>query len=356
VSGGITEMRGSYFQRLYKQTPTRMWVNNPSGEECDKAIAAGAINCTTNPQYCQKLLSSDPEYIQGVIDDILLNETVDHEEVAQRVYQVVSKRILDKFRPLYEESKGEYGYVTMQDDPRRDEDTGAVMVAVQNNQKLGSNFMVKIPVIDGGMQAIEQCVEENIPICATEVFSLAQTIDICELYEKAAKRSGNHPFFYVTHITGIFDEYLQKYARRAKINIDDKVLAQAGCTVARKEYRLIKERGYKTIVLGGGVRALYHFTEMVGGDIHVTMNWKDIDTLLKEDGAVESRIETETPKDVVDEIYNKFEVFRQAYLVDGLKREEYADFGPVQLFRNSFIMGWFTLLAEISKRRTALAL
>jgi hypothetical protein len=72
-------MKKGYFHRLYEEFPTRMWINNPSGEDCDKAIVAGAVNCTTNPQYCQKLMSSDPEYITGVIDNVLLKETTDHD-------------------------------------------------------------------------------------------------------------------------------------------------------------------------------------------------------------------------------------------------------------------------------------
>ncbi len=349
-------MKKGYFNRLYEETPTRMWVNNPSGEDCDRAIDAGAVNCTTNPQYCQKLLSSNAKYIQGVIDNVLLNGTIDHEEAAVRVYQIASQRIMEKFKPLYEKSEGRYGYVTIQDDPRKDENTDAIMKAVHSNQKLCPNYMVKIPVIDGGMQAIERCVAENIPICATEVFSIAQTVDICEMYEKAAKMSGNYPPFYVTHITGIFDEYIKKLTKREGIEIDPEVLAQAGCAVARKEYRLIKEKGYHTTMLGGGARALYHFTEMVGGDVHVTINWKDVDALIKQDGPIVSRIDAETIKSVIDELYDKLEVFRQAYLDDGLKREEYADYGPVQLFRNSFMMGWHILLAEVSKRRHALAI
>ena len=349
-------MPADYFHRLQKETQTRLWINNPSGEECEKAIVAGAINCTTNPQYCQKLLSSDPDYIQRVVDDVILKETKDHEEVARRVYQKASQRIMEKFLPLYEKSEGRCGYVTMQDDPRKDEDTESVMKAVHSNQKLSPNYMVKIPVIDGGMQAIERCVEENIPICATEVFSIAQTIDMCEMYESAARRTGNYPPFFITHITGIFDDYLKRFASRSGIKIAPEVLVQAGCTVARKEYRLIKEKGYKTTMLGGGARALYHFTEMVGGDIHVTINWKDADALIRENGQVVSQIDAETPQSVIDELCDKLEVFRKAYLDDGLKREEYADYGPVQLFRNAFLMGWFTLLAEVSRRRNALAI
>jgi hypothetical protein len=99
-------MGRGYFQRLYESTPTRMWINNPSGPDCDLAIAAGAVNCTTNPQYCQKLLTSEPEYIQAVIGAVLQRETIDHEQAACRVYQIASQRIMEKFRPLYEQSSG----------------------------------------------------------------------------------------------------------------------------------------------------------------------------------------------------------------------------------------------------------
>ena len=128
-------MSPSYFHELHKKTPTRFWVNNPSGEEMDKAIAAGAINCTTNPAYCAKLLSSDPEYLRSIIDETVA-EIRDTDEAAARVYQRTAKRALDRFKPLYEESKGAYGYVTMQDDPREDHDTEAVVGCVLANRKL----------------------------------------------------------------------------------------------------------------------------------------------------------------------------------------------------------------------------
>jgi transaldolase len=116
-------MSRDYFNRLYDVAPTRMWINNPSGEDCDRAIEAGAINCTTNPQYSQKLMFSDPEYLQTVIDNVILKETTDHECAARRVYQIVSKRVMNSFRPLYEKSNGSCASVTMQDDPRQDEET-----------------------------------------------------------------------------------------------------------------------------------------------------------------------------------------------------------------------------------------
>ena len=348
-------MASNYFDKVIKETPTRLWINNPSGEEMERAIETGAINCTTNPAYCSKLLQSDPDYIRGVVDEVI-KETNDNEAAAVRVYEEASRRVMERFMPLYEQSGGAYGYVTMQDDPRQDEETDAIIQAAQRNRTLGKNFMAKIPVVQGGMEAIEACVEENMPICATEVFSMAQAIRICDLYRHAAERTGNHPPFYVTHITGIFDEYLEKVAKREGIEIASKVLAQAGCAVARKEYWMLKERGYQTTMLGGGARGIEHFTEMVGGDVHVTINWSTAEELIQADGPVVSCIDAVTPQSVIDEISDKFIDFRKAYDEDGLSDEEFAGFGPVQLFRNAFLRGWYLLLAEIPTRRHLYAL
>jgi len=344
-----------YFSRLYRETPTRFWVNNPSGEELDRAIAAGAINCTTNPAYCSKLMETDPEYLQGIIDETL-KETRDIEKAAVLVYQRAAKRVMDRFQALYEQSGGECGYVTIQDDPREDQDTGAVVRGVLSNRQLGQNYMAKIPVISGGMDAIEECVAENVPICATEVFSIAQAGYICEFYEGAVQRTGNRPPFFVTHITGIFDEYLAKVVKREGIEIAPQVLAQAGCAIARKEYELIKERGYQTTLLGGGARGTEHFTEMVGGDVHVTINWSTAQEIIVNNPPIVSRIEAEVAQSSIDELSEKLPDFRRAYEEDGLPVEEYAEFGPVQLFRNAFLKGWYLLLAEVASRRHFYAL
>jgi len=344
-----------YFSRLHRETPTRFWVNNPSGEELDRAITAGAINCTTNPAYCSKLMETDPEYLHGIIDETLM-ETRDIERTAVLVYQRAAKRVMDRFQALYEQSGGEYGYVTIQDDPREDQDTGAVERGVLSNRQLGQNYMAKIPVISGGMDAIEECVAENVPICATEVFSIAQAVYICELYERAVERTGNRPPFFVTHITGIFDEYLAKVVRREGIEITPQVLAQAGCAIARKEYELIVERGYQTTLLGGGARGTEHFTEMVGGDVHVTINWSTAQEIIANNPPIVSRIEAEVPQPVIDELAEKLPDFRRAYEKDGLPVAEYAEFGPVQLFRNAFLKGWYLLLAEVASRRHFYAL
>ena len=339
-----------YFHRIHAETPTRMWINNPTGDDARRSIAAGAVSCTTNPSYCSKLLQTEPEYIRGVIDHTV-KEIKDNDEAAEQVYHRASARILEMFRPLYDQSGGTMGFVTIQDDPRFDDDAEHIVDVTMRCTKLGPNFMTKIPVIASGIAAIEELVTRNIPICATEVFAVSQAVHVCEVYKRAAQRSGKYPPFYLTHITGIFDQYMAELVKAEKIGIAPEILAQAGCIIARKEYRIVKERGDRAILLGGGARGTQHFTEFVGGPMHITINWSTAEELIAANPPVVSRIDAPTPKEVVEELRAKIPGFRRAFDEDGLAIPEFANFGPLMFFKTMFLNGYARLLDEVADRR-----
>ena len=86
--------------------------------------------------------------------------------------------------------------------------------------------------------------------------------------------------------------------------------------------------------------------------MHVTINWKGTaDRLIEQDPPVVPRMDSPAPRRVVDELLEKIPDFRRAYQEDGLRREEFAEFGPVVLFRNMFLKGWDFLLSTIGERR-----
>lgn len=342
-----------YFKKVQEQTPTRFWINNPSLSETDKAISAGSRNATTNPAYCSKLLKSEPEYIREIIDSIVRN-TEDDDIAADLIYQAATKKIMEKFSAIFRDTNGEEGFVTIQLDPREDEDPDAIVKAALRHGRTGSNYMAKIPVTLAGAKAIESVLKLGIPVCATEIFSVSQALFICDLHERVCKETGRHVPMYVTHITGIFDEYLQRFSKIKGIDIKPEILSQAGSAAGRKQYHLLKDRGYRVKMLGGGARGIHHFSDFVGGDLHITINWSTAQELIDQNEPVFNKIDIETPESVISELRSKLDVFRKAYDEDGLKPEEFAKFGPVQLFRNNFIEGYYILLAEISARRAQL--
>jgi hypothetical protein len=42
------------------------------------------------------------------------------------------------------------------------------------------------------------------------LFGVSQMVVVCEMCRRAAAKGGKRPVFYVTHITGIFDEHLKE--------------------------------------------------------------------------------------------------------------------------------------------------
>lgn len=346
----MTTEHTNYFKRVMKNMPTRMWVNNPTAEELQKAIDAGAVCMTANPSYAAYLITNEPDYMAQVIDTAI-QEADTQDAAADLVQQKIVSRAMEAFWTMYKNSNRTLGFVTIQADPREDDDADAILEAAIRHRRLGENCMPKIPVTKPGIQAIGSLIAQDVPLCATEIFSLSQAIHVCEMYESVTKRTGKHPPLFVTHITGIFDQYLQAVVNSQNVNITPEVLAQAGCIVGRREYHLLKERGYHVTLLGGGARSLRHFTEFVGGDMHITINWRTALELIEVDGTVESRIDVKPEQSVVDELSDKLPDFRKAFLENGLSVDEFADFGGVRFFRDMFMKGYSTLLDEITSRR-----
>jgi transaldolase len=342
-----------YFQRVTSLTPTRLWINNPTVEEAQKSIEAGAVSCTTNPTYAMKMIQSgtDGESALQIVEQAL-GAVGNDGQAADFVQQRLVKRILDIFLPLYEKEPGRCGFVSIQGDPSQDTDPKHIIDEALRYKRLGNNFITKIPVTDAGLKALEALIQEDMPMIATEIMGISQAVETCEMYQRVSEACGKKPPLYLTHITGIFDEYLTGVVERGGIRISRDILWQAGTIIARKQYRLLKERNYPGIMLGGGARGLHHFTEMVGAEMHITINWKGTaDRLIEQDPPVVHRFDTPAPQYVVDELLEKIPDFRRAYREDGLNREEFADFGPVVLFRSMFLKGWDYLLTTIKQRR-----
>jgi transaldolase len=345
-----------YFLRVTDQSPTMFWINNPTRRQADMALEHGALGCTNNPSYTQKMLDHPEEkaYAEALLDEAI-RETDNEWEAAEVFQRKMVKPVADKFMPLFEKSGGQHGYVSIQGDPINEDDPNIVIRDALANSKLSPNICCKIPTTTSGLKAIECMIEENIPINATEIFGVSQFVHICETYQQASQRTGHKPMFYMSHIAGIYDDYLANYVRENNVDISPDVLWQGGMAVARKVYDMMIERDYPCTFIAGGARGLQHFTEMVGGRICCTINWEGTaDKLIEQNPPVVYRLFNPVPQKVIDELMEKLPDFKRGYLEDGLEEEEFEHFGPVQLFRSMFVNSWKRALEIMKERRAAL--
>ena len=343
-----------YFQRVQRQTATRFWINNVTREEAQCAITAGAVGCTQNPSYVWRILTSEDEkdHVLGILARITSVEK-DNNEVVVRLQRELVGEIAKSFLPIYEASGARQGFVSVQGDPFH-EDTETIVTCARFNREAGPNIMAKIPVTVDGLKAIEILAREKVPINATEVMAVRQALDVCEAYLHATRGMKDPAPIFISHITGIYEEYLNNYVSDKGIQISADAMRHSAMAIAKKAYWMMKEKRYPVGFIGGGARSLYHFTDMVGAEAEITINWKGTaDKLLEEDQPVIQRFFEQEPYSVIDELVEKVEDFRRGYFTSAITPAEYEDFGPVKHFRTMFEGSWKKAVDFVAGSRAA---
>ena len=284
-----------------------------------------------------------------------LKESDDDNEVECILQRKLVKIISDEFMPLWKKTNGRFGYVSIQGDPIHEDKSSIIIDEARKNREMNPNVMIKIPATKAGLEAMDILIAENTPLNATEVMGMSQAIGLCEMYETVTAKTGTAPVMYYSLITGIFDEWIAKDTAAKGIAINPDVLRQAGMVIAKKVYQKVHDRGYRLGFIGGGVRQLYHFTEMVGADACITMNWRGTcDKLIEMGEPVISRFFNPVQPRVIEELTAKLPEFNRAYFVNGLSVEEYEEYGPVEYFREIFVSSWNKVLAKIAEERATI--
>ena len=347
-------MRESYFLRVRAQTPTRLWVNNPTMTEVDPSLAEGAAGCTTNPAYGGGLLKRSPNDILPIIAECL-GSSPDNRVVADRVQHRLVARVAERFMPLFEASGGGAGFVSIQGSPEADADGDLILEEGHAGHAIGPNVVPKIPGTLPGFHAFERIVAEGYPTIVTEVFSLAQLTYACETYLRITDQTGQRPPFFISPITGIFADYLAKVASADGLHCLPDAIGTAGVAFGRACNDLIEERAYPVTLLFGGARLMQDFTGLVGAPTAATINYSTMTEVLAADPVVEDSIHRPTRHAVVSELLAKFADFRAAMDPVGVAPAEFEQFGPVQHFRGAFVAGWTAVLEAVARARAAAA-
>ena len=345
-------MANDYFKRVHALTATRYWINNPTRAQAKMALDCGAVGCTLNPSYMSKVIEEPDEkdFVYEKIRELIKTEK-DDTAVAEKLQTFLVTNIAKMFMPVYEATGGYQGRVSIQGDPFN-EKADHIIAYGRHNAAQSPNIIPKIPVVPEGLEAIGVLLKEGISINSTEIFAMQQFVDVAEVYKTATAGMKDPPTLFYSHIIGIFDEYIQNYVRDNKVDILPDIIWQAGTTVAKKMEQIRIERGYKVRMISGGARGLHHFTEMVGAESNITINWSGAsDKLLEQNPPVIARFLQPAPYSVIDELSEKLPDFKKAYKIGEIKPHEYEEYGPVQLFFTMFRNGWKKVLEEIAKCR-----
>ena len=348
-------MRENYFSRVVSETPSRVWVNNPTIEEIGLALGEGAVGCTTNPAYAGGLLKRAPSEVKPIVAEAVhsLSE-VSSIEVADVVQRKLAARVVERFRPMFETSGGKAGFVSIQGPPEADTDGEKIWEVAEVNHAVGRNATPKIPATLPGFVAFDRVVESGWPVIVTEVFSLDQLEAACERYVAVTARTGVRSPFFLSPITGILGDHLKKIARQRELDVPADELELAGVYLARRCAKLVRERSYPVTLLFGGARTVQDLTGLVGADHHATVNWSTFAEVLSLNPPLENSIERAPDAAIAQHLLATFPDFWSGWELGRLAPEQFEEFGPVLHFRDNFISGWNDIQAEVEAQRRAL--
>ena len=177
---------------------TKLWLDSIDPELVKKNRAEGATGATSNPVIISDLIRTgrfDAEILG------LLQHGLENDEVAWRLTDQLVRQAQEAFLPVWEETRGNDGYVSFELDPLL-EDPQANLPHEQRVQRyveLGrkwatghKNRMIKVPATPAGLAALEPLCAAGVTLNVTLIFSPRQYEAARDaIWRGAQKRAGD---------------------------------------------------------------------------------------------------------------------------------------------------------------------
>ena len=335
-------------------TPTEFWNDSCCVKELAYAIENGATGATSNPTIVLAVLKSNlADWKDRIRQIIAENPTWSEVEVAWKVYEEVGLRGSKVLLPVFERRKGLRGRLSIQTNPQWYRDADRLIAQAQHFHSLAPNIQVKLTATKAGIAAIEEATYRGVNINATVSFTVPQALAVAEAVERGLNRrekegksvAGMSPI--CTIMIGRLDDWMQVLAKRDNIVTNPGYLHWAGIAAIKKAYGIYKERGYRARLLAAAYRHHMHWSELIGGDLSMTIPYEWQLLFNGSDIEVKERIQNPVDKEIVDTLYEKFPDFRRAYDVDGMTVEEFDSYGATVRTLRAFTASYHELLALI---------
>lgn len=175
-----------------RQLGQSIWLDNLSRTHLregrlTRLIEIGVSGLTSNPTIFHKAVSESLHYAPDL--ERLRREEPDPERRYEALVIEDIRAACDLFRPVYEASGGDDGYVSLEVAPRLAHDAeGTVAEAKRLAAEVGrDNLLIKVPGTAEGLVAFERLTAAGVRVNVTLLFSLQHVVRVFEAYIRGAK-------------------------------------------------------------------------------------------------------------------------------------------------------------------------
>jgi transaldolase len=341
-------------QQTAETTATDYWNDSCSVEELKYAIENGAVGATTNPTIVLGVLKKEMNLWRDRLQQIIAeNSTWNEEKITWKLIEEIALKGSELLRPVFEREKRMKGRISIQTNPANYRDPEALVEQSLHFNTLAPNMQIKIPVTKAGIRAIENVTYHGASINATVCFTVPQAIAVAEAVERGLKQreAEDKPINEMTPVCTIMigrtDDWIHVLEKRDGILIPPGYADWAGIACIKKAYGIFKERRYRTRLLAAAYRHHLHWSELIGGDVVLTIPYEWQKLFNASAIEVKERFQNPVPQEIIDTLYDKFVDFRRAYDVDGLSVDEFDAYGPTVRTLRSFISSYHELIGIV---------
>ena len=193
VSGSVRRKQVNERLQKMRELGQAPWVDELSREDIkngglQRMIDDGIVGVTSNPSIFQKAIASSDLY------DEQLHKLANKENDPKQMFWEVAKRDIqdacDIFMPVYEETGGEDGFVSLEVQPEIAHDIQATIDEAARLHEMVDrpNLFVKIPATLQGVVAIEEMISRGKSINVTLIFSLERYREVARAYIRGIQR------------------------------------------------------------------------------------------------------------------------------------------------------------------------
>jgi transaldolase len=340
--------------RMVRETPTDYWNDSCAVEELEYAVARGATGATSNPTIVLEVLRKEKARWVPRIGQLAAEHRAWSEvDLTWALVDEMAVRGAAVLEPVFRAQAGRKGRLSVQTNPQNYRNAALMLEQGLHFATLAPNIQVKFPATSVGLEAIERATFAGVNINATVSFTVAQALAVAEAVERGlearsasgADVAGMSPV--CTMMVGRLDDWMRVIVERDAIAIHPDALDWAGIAAFKRALELYRQRGYRTRLLAAAYRSRLHWTELVGGDVILTMPhaWQ---VRFNASGlAPEPRIDEPVNAGLLADLTKRIPDFSRAYEPDGLSMAEFDTYGATVRTLRGFIRSYHDLIGAI---------
>ena len=207
--------------------------------------ADGLAGITSNPTIFEKAIAGGGDYDAGLRRAVESDRHAGDRALVERLVVEDIQSAADMFRPLYRNSDGLNGFVSLEVSPGAAHDTAATIAEAQHLWHVVArpNVMIKVPATREGIPAVEALIAGGINVNITLMFSLQHYEAVAQAYLRGLEAQPNPR--QVASVASVFVSRLDTVADRLLQDIGSpEALALRGTIAianARRIYRRFRE-------------------------------------------------------------------------------------------------------------------